>query len=200
MRSIFDKIHFRFHIISLTSILTLLSACQTQEYLQNTINSSPLLPPTELGSNKQTSQLVTLHPKTTHIIEKPNRPTSFSFISAWSVNMQEFTFVALTSTGQRLMSLRYNGNQLQEDYSPLLKAPISGHDILFHLQLAHWPIESIHKHFTNTPWKLHHTHNKRSIYFQRHHIVDIVKSPSTDSGNKMDIIIINYPMQYRLDN
>lgn len=123
----------------------------------------PLLPPGELGKDLQLSQRVSVS-----FEDEQN-----TFLGAWTVAAERLDFVGLTPSGQRLLTLSYDGRDFAEHYSPMLKDEIPGREVLSHLQLAHWPISSIDAHLAGTGWRLDSSGGERLLYFKNHLILSI---------------------------
>lgn len=123
----------------------------------------PLLPPADLGYRLQLSQRVEV------IVDGESR----TFLAAWRATPERLDFVGLTPTGQRLLTLAYDGEQFTEDYSELLPEPIPGRDVLTQLQLAHWPLASIKRNLAGTDWRMEAVAAERRLYFRDHLIFTI---------------------------
>lgn len=94
-------------------------------------------------------------------------------LAAWVVNKSHLDLVGLTPTGQRLLQLHYDGSDFTEEYSLLLEQPIPGRMVLAHLQLAHWPEQSIQKAFGSSPWVMKTITNQRQFYIGDQQIMTV---------------------------
>lgn len=148
----------------------------------------PLLPPVTLGQHLQLTQSVTLtidprsKVQTEQMILLEDQP--LTLLAVWSVDEQGLNFVGLTPAGQVLMTLQYDGEQFNENYSPLLylsKADavkdIPGREILAQLQLCYWPLQVIEQHLENSPWHIITTKHGRALYLAKQLVLDIRLSP-----------------------
>ena len=115
-------------------------------------------------------------------------------LAAWVVSAERLDLVGLTPTGQRLLSLSYDGREFSEDYSLLLREPIPGRMILSHLQLAHWPERSVEQGLTNTPWRMNVVNGQRQFFIGRQQIMTITR----DSQDTAVIHINSEPMNFTL--
>lgn len=151
----------------------------------------PLLPPAELGKNLQLSQRVSV------TFEGESR----TFLGAWVVNTERLDFVGLTPSGQRLLTLSYDGTEFAESYSPLLEEALPGREVLSHLQLAHWPQASIERGLKTTDWRLEYAEGERHLYFNNSLILSIAASYTESGDNTLPaaIRIRSHVAPYRLE-
>jgi|GEM_PF-2758673 len=196
-----------YSVVTIIIVLLTLSGCSfTGQYR---LPSMPLFTPAALQQQWQVNQAIVFYPKTTTAVSRTAITRSLSLLAAWSVRGNQLDLVGLTPTGQTLMALSYNGQQLHEQYSPLLKAPIAGREIIAQLQLAHWPLAVIHEQLQATPWHLETQGTVRQLYYKQRHILDIypantknetlrttISNTTKSTGNTM--IVIHYTKQYRL--
>jgi len=123
----------------------------------------PLLPPQALGYSLQLSQRV----------EVTTAGDQQTLLAAWIVADNNLSFVGLTPSGQRLLSLNYDGETLTEHYSELLEQPLPGRDIIAYMQLAHWPEDSIEQALASTDWRLKTDNNQRQLLLKNHLVLTI---------------------------
>lgn len=151
----------------------------------------PLLPPADLGRNLQLSQRVTVS------FDAESR----TFLGAWVVNPHAINFVGLTPSGQRLLTLSYDGDRFSESYSPLLREAIPGREVLSHLQLAHWPRASIERGLEASAWRLKVVDGERRLYFKDRLILTIAASYTESDEHELPaaIRIMSHVAPYRLE-
>lgn len=111
-------------IFKLFALCFLLVACTSPP-----IATPPLLAPSALGRTVHASQLLA--------IEYDGQ--SWTMQGALEANPQTVRLVGLTPLGQRVISLRWDGSQLNEERDARLPAQVSGAQILSDLQLIYWP-------------------------------------------------------------
>jgi len=146
-------------------IAGLLSACSSIGK-DRQMPELPLLPPAELGQNLQVSQQVNI------TIEKEKH----TMLAAWVVKDNTLSFVGLSPTGQRLLTLFYDGKNFSEEYSPMLPIEIPGKQVLAQLQFAHWPESSVKKALEKSSWDVRLNDKKRQLFFKRRKIFTIDNS------------------------
>lgn len=134
--------------ILLISIL-LMSGCNTLLPEKSSLSQFPLLTPESLNQSWQKTQIVDIY-------RDDQTQRAFTAIVVWSVDSDAINVAALTSSGQSVLKVTYDGHQLSEEYSNLLpehlQSLLSGHTLLAQLQLAHWPENVIHDHLFDGPW------------------------------------------------
>lgn len=151
----------------------------------------PLLPPADLGRSLQLTQRVSVTFDT----------ESQTFLGAWVVNSEVLNFVGLTPSGQRLLTLSYDGAHFSETYSPMLTETIPGRDVLSHLQLAHWPEASIERNLESSAWRLDIEAQERRLYFKDRLILTITGSYTESGENELPAVIRirSHAAPYRLE-
>ncbi|WP_137937803.1 DUF3261 domain-containing protein [Chitinivorax sp. B] len=87
------------------------------------------------------------------------------------VDTQHLTIVGM-ALGQRVLTLRFDGQQLQEQRHPLLPAQVQGSEILNDLQLALWPADAIRPHLPSG-WHLDDSTSQRVLYQDNQRITEI---------------------------
>ncbi|GAB1263977.1 DUF3261 domain-containing protein [Aurantivibrio infirmus] len=143
----------------------LVSACSSLENGQH-LPELPLLPPADLGVNLQISQQVNI------TIESE----SHTMLAAWVVKQDTLSFVGLSPTGQRLLTLSYDGLRFSEDYSPMLPIKIPGRQVLAQLQIAHWPEVSVLSALEKSAWRMKVEDGQRHLFVNRKKIFSIANS------------------------
>lgn len=129
----------------------------------------PLFDPADLGQEIQLTQLVT-----SQVNDLPQ-----VMIAAWSVENGSMNLVGLTVTGQEILRLQYDGENLIEEYSPLLNVPINGRIVISQIQLSYWPLDSIQRQLADSSWKLLQDENQRIITFKDRSITTIKEKSNT---------------------
>lgn len=154
----------------------------------------PLLSPATFGQQWQVTQSVTLQPLAGDD-SAPHR-SGQTLLAAWSVSPARLDFAGLTPTGQTLLTLSYDGQQLTETTSPLLPKEVSGRDILAQLQLAYWPLNSIQQALSGSPWSLRQVNpGRRELWLNGQLALDLQISPPGPSGQPLESIIITHPLR-----
>lgn len=140
----------------LCAALLLLAGCA--HWGQRELPPLPLLPPEELGAEVQLSQRVTV----------TLNGESQTLLAAWAVTAGRLGFAGLTPTGQRLLALSWDGQHFEESYSGMLEQPLPGEQIIAHMQLAHWPPDSIDRALRGTDWEIRYLENdsRRELYLR----------------------------------
>lgn len=128
------------------------------------------------GSAKQFLEQITIE----------NSETSQVMLAAWVVDLEKLSLVGLTPTGQRLLTLSYDGETFSEDYSPLLEEPIPGRMVFAHLQLAHWPQQSVEKVLSESVWQFRVEEGRRNFLLRDRLIMSIIRDPADSSLIKID--------------
>ncbi|MGI1679077.1 MAG: DUF3261 domain-containing protein [Cellvibrionaceae bacterium] len=130
---------------------------------QKELPALPLLSPQEFGGSVQITQRVS--------IKSDSR--SQTLLAAWAVSEEEISLVGLSPTGQRLVTLNYDGDLFTEEYSELLEERIPGITVFSYMQLAHWPEDSIRKALLSSLWDMKFSFNTRSLFYKKNHVLDI---------------------------
>lgn len=87
------------------------------------------------------------------------------------VDAQRLTVVGM-ALGQRVLTLQFDGQQLQEQRHPLLPAQVQGAEILSDLQLALWPADAIRPQLPDG-WHLDDSASQRVLYQGNQRITEI---------------------------
>ncbi|GAB3092123.1 hypothetical protein GCM10027217_02660 [Pseudomaricurvus hydrocarbonicus] len=154
----------------------------------------PLLSPATFGQQWQVTQSVTLQPLARD--DRAPHRSGQTLLAAWSVSPARLDFAGLTPTGQTLLTLSYDGQQLTGTTSPLLPKEVSGRDILAQLQLAYWPLHSIQQALSGSPWSLRQVNpGRRELWLNGQLTLDLQISPTGPSGQPLESIIITHPLR-----
>jgi len=160
-----------------------------------TLPPAPLLAPAALGQHVQITQKVTVH----------SGEERQSFLAAWLAAPDRLDLAGLSPSGQRLLTLSWDGEQFREDYSPMLDRELPGRQVLSQLQLAHWPLDGIRQSLTGSPWRLEQTlqgeYRERHLYFRGTAILSIVARMPHDGAHSLPatISIRSHLAAYRLE-
>jgi hypothetical protein len=115
--------------------MLVLTACSAHRLASPELVSLKLLPPAEISDAVMLKQKITLQ------AEGGQR----QFLAVARFDSDRLKLVVLLPTGQRLLSLDYDGQKLvQEDYAPI---ELPGREILAIIQFATWPEDSIRAHY-----------------------------------------------------
>ncbi|MGH1471683.1 MAG: DUF3261 domain-containing protein [Cellvibrionaceae bacterium] len=182
----------QFYVVFFTGLLSLLLTACSNLFVPKEMPELPLLPPHEFGKNIQISQRVSII----------SDESSNTLLAAWVVSEEAVSVVGLSPTGQRLLTLEYDGEFFKEEYSELLDQEIPGRAVMSYMQLAHWPEQSILDAFVDSDWAINFLSNQRVLYYKNRHVLDInIKEEITQSfeGVGKKINIISYVMPIVLD-
>jgi len=124
-------------------VALLLSACGLLG-VREPPTSPQLLPPSSLGRSVGVLQ----------IVRGAYGEQDLAFQCVVEVNAQQLTMIGLSAQGQRLFSLRYDGEKLDVESSALAPPGLDPRRVLADLQLALWPLASLQQSFAGTPWHL----------------------------------------------
>ena len=116
--------------------------------------------------------------------------------SKWAVNKDTVSLVGLSPTGQRLLTLSYDGIIFKEEYSNLLEEKIPGRAVMSYMQLAHWPKESINKALAKSEWSVKFSLKKRSLSYNGRHVLDILFENSDDKN--ISSLQTHYPKKIQI--
>ena len=92
-----------------------------------------LLPPDALGSSVRAIQQL-------HIVSGDQ---SWLVLSVLDVSPRSLTLVGLSGFGRRVITLRYDGVELNEEHHPRVPEELEGRRILRELQLVYWPRDAV---------------------------------------------------------
>ena len=123
--------------LKLTVLFAMLlqAACGGHRLNESAPVSLSLLPPAEMSTEVLLKQKITLQAET----------RQQQFLTVARFDFHQLKLVALSPTGQRLLSLEYDGDKLtQESYAQL---ELPGREILAIIQFATWPESSIRTHY-----------------------------------------------------
>lgn len=121
----------------------LLSACSVLG-VQEPSASPPLLSPSSLGRSVGALQ----------VVRGAFGEQEMAFQCVVEVDAQHLTVVGLSAQGQRLFSLRYDGQKLATESTALAPAGLDPQRVLADLQLALWPLAALQQSFVDTAWDL----------------------------------------------
>lgn len=121
--------------LAIVLVLHTLSGCQMLTSGAEAPVALKLLPPAQGPAPVLLKQVVTLEAK--------GQRQQFLVVSRLQLTAIEM--VALMPTGQRLMTLEYDGKALRQEQ--LSSIPLPGKDILALLQFALWPANSVNQHY-----------------------------------------------------
>lgn len=97
---------------------------------------------------------------------------SWQMQGALEVTPQSLRMVGLTPLGQRLITLRWDGQKLSEERDKHLPAQIQGERILSDLQLIYWPLAALR---TALPanWRVQQDQSVRRVFAAEREIIKI---------------------------
>ena len=113
---------------------------------------------------------------------------------ALDIDPQQVNLVGL-AMGQRVMSLHYDGKDLQVWRNPHLPKQVRGEDVLEDLELTLWPIAAIQKALP-PGWQISEQGMQRTLFFDTIPIMEI--QYSTKQHWQGTIVLTNLRYHYRL--
>lgn len=132
------------------ALVLLLSGCSPLPSLH--LSSPALLPPASFGQTLQASQQLEAI-----VDEEPQQ-----LLIAFAVDNQQLRVTGLTPSGQRLLSINYDGQQTQTSGSHWLPDELDPRMILAQLQLAYWPLDTLQANYP-APWRVTETAEQRQL-------------------------------------
>jgi hypothetical protein len=175
-------------ILVLFALCILLSGCATQRPLQQT---TP--PPARIGLKLAPATLGQSLSLQQHLIVERAGHTH-QLDTVLEINPQHLELVGL-AFGQRVMTISYDGNNLQTWRHPYMPAQISGESVLEDIELTLWPTQAI-RHALPVGWSIVDNHKRRIIYLNQVPIV-IINYPSGRRWGS-DVVLTNLRYHYRL--
>jgi Protein of unknown function (DUF3261) len=114
-----------------------LTGCVASQSHQQPIDQStwPLLSPASLGQSHQASQL----------LHGDYADHNFTLRSIVTVDAKQLTVIGVTSMGLRAFTLKYDGEQLNEERAPQVPEALQAKQLLNDFQLAFWPLAELQK-------------------------------------------------------
>lgn len=95
------------------------------------------------------------------------------FIAICRFTYEQARLVALLPTGQQLLYLEFDGEQLEQRTMPSIELP--GKDILALIQFALWPDEVLHNSYVSEQgWKIVITENQRQLMYRDSVLLDVI--------------------------
>lgn len=136
------SIHAR-HVPLMLLLLTMLGAC-AMPVRQDAPALLPLLPPAALGTSHQSRQ----------IVHAAFGEREMSVQCILTVDARQVTVIGLSPLGQRLFDIRYDGQTVAVEQSPLLPADLPVQRFLSDLQLAYWPLPAWRAALAGSDWQV----------------------------------------------
>jgi len=167
-------------VVSLGFCLFVISACSSANLSMPIPDRLVLLPPSGGPSPVLLKQKVTF--------DKAGRQQQFLVVSR--INSQQVDLVILLATGQKVLSVSYNGVSFSQQQH--LSANIPGEEILALVQFVLWPEFIIRQHYRQEDgWILAFEEGRRSILTR----VGVWVTVEHRAGS---IIVENYSQNYRV--
>jgi Protein of unknown function (DUF3261) len=142
------------------------------------------LPPNALGTSINLQQHLT--------IEHEGRIVDLDV--ALEVDEREVNLVGLV-LGRRVLTLRYDGSDLEMWRDPMIPPQLRGEDVLEDLQLTLWPIDSIREALPNG-WQIEENDRHRALFWNSELVMLIYyTSEPRWSG---EVVLRNMRYQYKL--
>ncbi len=166
--------------IPLLLVILVLAACSANRLLAPEPESLNLLPPAELPDAVLIKQKITLQAG----------GDQQQYLAVARFDRQRLKMVVLLPTGQQLLSLEYDGNNLtQEKFIPV---DLPGREILAMIQFAMWPLQSIETHYSeNEGWRVETTPDSRILLTASGAVLRITYQPG-------ELSVDNYLHGYRV--
>ena len=160
--------------------LSLFSGCSAQQAMLSSPGELRLLPPAEGNAE------VLLKQKVTMLAGQREQ----QFLTVARFDRRQLRLVVLLPSGQRLLTLDYDGVELRQQQDMAIDLP--GEEILAIMQFAHWPEVSLRRHYAEADgWRVQVTPAERRLL--------------TDSGLALSIdyrprkwLIDNHQKNYRV--
>ncbi|GAB1256027.1 hypothetical protein NBRC116494_05290 [Aurantivibrio plasticivorans] len=161
--------------IGIVLSISILSGCSSWFIGFSQPPDLPLLPPSDYFSAQtvfvSSDEQVAVQRSQRVIVEFQGQKQTL--LAAWTVNQDELIFVGLTPTGQRLLTLSYDGKTLEEDFSPLMPDAFPARDVLAQVQLAHWPESSVQNGYRHSAWQARVSAGCRQLFLQRRLVLSV---------------------------
>ena len=142
------------------------------------------LPPDALGASISVQQHL--------IVEREERIVQLDV--ALEVDEREVNLVGLVF-GRRVLTLRYDGNDLDMWRDPMVPPQLRGEDVLEDLQLTLWPIESIREALPKG-WQIEENDRQRWLFWDGELVMLI--SYSGEPRWSGEVVLRNMRYQYKL--
>ncbi|MDR9837407.1 DUF3261 domain-containing protein [Herbaspirillum huttiense] len=168
------------------AILLLLGGCASPlpPDTRSSARLSLRLPPAALGQDISLQQHLT--------VERGNRVDQLD--TALEIDASHVDLVGL-AFGQRVMSLHYDGKQLQVWRHPMLPSQVQGEDVLQDVQLTLWPADAIRQALPEG-WELREAQAQRTLLLHGETIAVIDYPDQRRWGGK--VILNNLRYHYKL--
>lgn len=114
--------------------------------------------------------------------------------AALEVDAERLAMVGLV-LGQRILTLHYDGRQLQSWRHPLVPEQLRGEDVLEDLQLALWPVDAIRQALP-TGWHIEESGRRRTLSLDGAPVLVIDYSAEPRWSGTIELANLRY--QYRL--
>lgn len=114
--------------------------------------------------------------------------------AALEVDPDRLDMVGL-ALGQRILTLHYDGRQLQSWRHPLVAEQLRGEDVLEDLQLTLWPVDAIRQALPSG-WRIEESGRRRTLLFDGAPVMVIDYSGEPRWSGKIELANLRY--QYRL--
>lgn len=142
-----------------------------------------LLPPAQGPAPVVLKQVVTLEAK--------GKQRQFLVVTKLRPELLEM--VALMPTGQRLMTLSYDGQRVQQQQ--LTSVALPGEDILAILQFSLWPMDSLKQHYLQqNGWQINDSYTKRQLLKDSQLLLEVFYQ----TADKQQLLVENYMSNYRV--
>jgi uncharacterized protein YfaP (DUF2135 family) len=138
------------HRLWIWLLILTLQGCTLLPSPKPELKQVPLLPPAAMTQSWQKLQSVSLY-------REAQTESILTALVAWSVDPAQVKVAVLTPTGQSLLTLLYDGQTLEQDYSPAvaprLRSAFSARTLVTQLQLAYWPKDVINRSLRHSEWQ-----------------------------------------------
>ncbi|MYM63975.1 DUF3261 domain-containing protein [Pseudomaricurvus sp. HS19] len=152
----------------LLTVLLLLGGCQLVPRAISP-DAPPLLSPAAAGFTLQATQQLTLQ-------QGDNR---HQLLAALAVEPQQLRLTGVSSLGQRLLQLDYDGHNLRSQHYHDLQLPLSDEWILVQLQLAYWPLAQLQAGW-GAPWQVTTDGRSRTLQLEQRPLITVTYRPLTN--------------------
>ncbi|PUA19788.1 DUF3261 domain-containing protein [Glaciimonas sp. PCH181] len=166
------------------TLATLMAGCAT---------TKPAAPPARLGLKLSPASLGATISLQQHLTVERNGRTD-QLDAALEIDPQQLTMVGL-AFGQRVLTLHYDGQNLQSWRHPMLPSQVRAEDVLEDTQLTLWPVAAIRQALP-PGWKIEQQGLRRTISLDDVPVTVINYSSAVPWGCKVALTNLRY--HYRL--
>lgn len=170
--------------LALTMIIVLMAGCASTQPAAPQQRLGLKLSPASLGATISLQQHLT--------VERNGRTDQLD--AALEIDPQQLNMVGL-ALGQRVLTLHYDGKNLESWRHPMLPAQVRAEDVLEDTQLTLWPVEAIRQALPDG-WKIEQQGLRRTLLLHDVPVTVIIYGNASPWGGKVELTNLRY--HYRL--